>query len=184
MFKFLFKLFAVVLVISVGVGIYLLQYPEYRLQAKIFQRSIKIQAAISKLIADHTCSDELKKVECYDNFVRVTGGIEFSSDLAVYQVGQSKICYGNTYCMMAMNEKLISQISAQSLWVVGEIPEDPAFFNEAFILEKSLINRYLREIRKTATESFMGEKDLDRKNDILNYIKTIDSKFIELSKSK
>jgi hypothetical protein len=179
-----FKFILVLLILGIVFGIYLLTIPEYRMQAKIFQKSIKIQAATAKLIADHTCSDELKKTECFDNFIRVTGGIEFSSDLALFGIGTYKVCYKNQYCMMAINDRMISQIDIKNFWVVTERQEDPAFFSEALKIEKGLVNRYLRTVRKSATDKFMTESDIQKKSDILNYIKTIDSKIIELSKSE
>ncbi len=182
MLKKLFKFITVVLILMIPAGFYLLTIPEYRMQVKKFQKSIKIQAATAKLIADHACSDELKKTECFDNFVRVTGGIEFSTDIALFSLGSDKICYKNPYCEMAMSDKVIAQIDPKSLWVVTEKEWDPVFFAEAIKLEKGLVNRYLRTIRKSATDKFAEEADLQKKSEILNYIKTIDSKIIELSK--
>jgi hypothetical protein len=180
--KKLFKFITVIAVLLIGVGIYLLTIPEYRMQAKILQKSIKIQAATAKLIADHTCSDELKKAECFDNFMRVTGGIEFSADLALFSLGSYKVCYKNQDCVMAITDKMVAQIDPKNLWVVAAKPDDPVFFNEAIKLEKGLLNRFLRQIRKSAIEKYGIETDTQKKFNIVNYVRTIDSKIIELSK--
>lgn len=183
MLKNLFKFIAVIVVIiAAGTAYFYFQNIEFRMQAKVFLKSVKIQAALAKLMADQTCSDELKKVECYDHFIRVTSGIEFSTDLALFSVGAFRVCYKNPYCVMGINERMVAQFDPKNLWVATERDEDPQFFGEAIKLEKGLINRYLRGLRQHATENYTGEFDHAKKLEILNYIKIIDSKIIELSK--
>lgn len=174
-----------VLVVIAGAVTYAYrQYPEARMEIRIFQKSLKIKAATEKLIADNTCSDELKKADCFSNFILVMGGVEFSSDLALFTRSSYRICYKNPSCVMANTFKLLSQFNVKNLWVFQEPKSDPDFYAASVRIEKGLVDKYLRAIRKTATEKFQIETDDMKKNNLLQYIKAIDAKIVEVSQAQ
>jgi len=173
--------FLVLVLIAGGLTFAYYQYPEAKMEIKMFQKSLKIQAATEKLIADHACSDELKKADCFVNFVRVAGGVEFPSDLALFTIASYRICYKENSCMMKADGKFLSEVNLKNLWLFKEGKEDLVFFANTLKNEKKSMDQYFRAVRKSAVEKFQTEVDAAKKQEVLNYVKILDMKIVEVT---
>lgn len=154
------------------------------MQVQILLKSFKIRAGTEKLIADHICSDELRKAECFANFVKLMGGVEFSTDLAFFSAASSKICYNNASCILANNEKILNELQMSKLWIYEGLKFDRDLFSGTLRVEKKQIDLYLRSMREMIGKQFQAEVDEEKKSILLIQAKDIDTKIVEVAQAQ
>lgn len=182
--KIAFSLGFILILVCVGAAYVYHEQPDVRMQVQVMLKSFKIRAGTEKLIADHICSDELRKADCFANFVKLMGGIEFSTDLAFFSVASYKICYSNTSCILANNEKIMTELQMNKLWIYEHLQIDRSLFSGVLQVEKKIIDKYLRSTREIIGKQFQAEVDEEKKSILLIQAKEVDAKIVEVAQAQ
>lgn len=174
------KVLLSILLLALFAAVYFYNQPNARYFVAVGLKKNKLESNIRSLGSKKTCANEIKKSECFFHFFRANGSIEFSEDLPLFVTSIFTICEKNIPCALELSDQLFQTVDFNTFWLRKSKFANSKFAKETMPVELEKTDAVLRGFRKRLMTDFVIEQEPARKKLIVEYVKNIDAKLIEL----
>ena len=174
------KVLISILLVLVLAAVYFYNQPETRYMLALTVKNMRLPRNIQALSTKNPCAHLAEKTECFLHFFRANGSVEFSGDPPLFMAAMFTICEKKLTCVLELSDQMFQTIDFNNFWLRKSKFSNSKFAKEMMQVEMKNTDTLLRNFRKRLMTDFAIEQEPARKRLIVEYVKNVDSKLIEL----